>query len=170
MTCDRLLVSACCAVVCLLAWLGPTYVWAQRPECIVPKGAILPGGCEEQKCKDKDGKSIPCAEKILPGACDRPPGCDPGDPTTVGKCTGMTPDDGQLGEAAKLLHLKRTNDPDVVLDMENAAQQLTRTALKAIAVLAGRSDYEPQLAGRVWKPTDEELETAMAAKDRREAL
>src|SRR5438067_789816 len=41
---------------------------------------------------------------------------------------------------------------------ENAAQQLTRTALEAIAALAGRSDYEPQLAGRVWKPTEEELE------------
>jgi len=52
---------------------------------------------------------------------------------------------------------------------EPAAQQLTRDILKAIAVLAGQPDFEPQLAGRVWKPTEEELEAAMNAKERREA-
>lgn len=52
---------------------------------------------------------------------------------------------------------------------DNAAQQLTRDALKAIAALAGQPDFEPRLAGRVWKPTEEELEAAMAAKERRDA-
>jgi hypothetical protein len=34
---------------------------------------------------------------------------------------------------------------------------------KEIARLAGQEDFEPQLAGRRWKPTDEELVTSIAA-------
>jgi 1-acyl-sn-glycerol-3-phosphate acyltransferase len=52
---------------------------------------------------------------------------------------------------------------------ENRAQQLTRQALRAIAKLAHEADFEPRLAGRVWKPTEEELEATMAAKERRDA-
>lgn len=38
---------------------------------------------------------------------------------------------------------------------------------KAIAELAGQPDFEPRLAGRNWKPTQEELEADMAAADAR---
>ena len=54
-------------------------------------------------------------------------------------------------------------------DVENLAQELTRQALKRIAALADRYDFEPQFAGRNWKPTAEELEAAMDAKERRDA-
>jgi 1-acyl-sn-glycerol-3-phosphate acyltransferase len=46
---------------------------------------------------------------------------------------------------------------------------LTMRAMKEIARLAGQPDFEPQLAGRRWKPTQEELEAAMAAQSRRRA-
>lgn len=52
---------------------------------------------------------------------------------------------------------------------EHVAVELTRRAMRAIAVLAGQSDFEPQIAGRNWKPSAEELEEAMAAKERRDA-
>jgi 1-acyl-sn-glycerol-3-phosphate acyltransferase len=52
---------------------------------------------------------------------------------------------------------------------ENLAVELTRRAIRAIAALAGQAEYEPRIAGRNWKPTAEELEEAMAAKERREA-
>lgn len=48
------------------------------------------------------------------------------------------------------------------------AQELTRQALKAIAALAGHSDFEPRIAGRNWKPTEAELVAAIAAKEQRE--
>jgi 1-acyl-sn-glycerol-3-phosphate acyltransferase len=51
---------------------------------------------------------------------------------------------------------------------ENSAVELTRRAIRAIADLAGETDYEPRIAGRNWKPTAAELEEAMAAKDRRD--
>jgi 1-acyl-sn-glycerol-3-phosphate acyltransferase len=40
--------------------------------------------------------------------------------------------------------------------------------LRAIARLAGQPDFVPQLAGRVWKPTADELEIAMAEAETRE--
>ncbi|HMC11137.1 MAG TPA: lysophospholipid acyltransferase family protein, partial [Pirellulaceae bacterium] len=52
---------------------------------------------------------------------------------------------------------------------EGGAQQFTLEILKAIAKLAGRSDFEPRIAGRNWKPTAEELDAAMDAKERRDA-
>jgi len=52
---------------------------------------------------------------------------------------------------------------------EGSAQEFTLQILKAIAKLAGRTDFQPRLAGRNWKPTAEELEEAMAAKERRDA-
>jgi 1-acyl-sn-glycerol-3-phosphate acyltransferase len=45
--------------------------------------------------------------------------------------------------------------------------QLTLRAMKEIACLAGQPDFEPQLAGKRWKPTQEELEEAMASQERR---
>jgi hypothetical protein len=39
--------------------------------------------------------------------------------------------------------------------------------LKALAELAGQPDFEPKIAGRQWKPTDAELEVAMAEADKR---
>ncbi|MBC8876641.1 MAG: 1-acyl-sn-glycerol-3-phosphate acyltransferase [Planctomycetes bacterium] len=41
--------------------------------------------------------------------------------------------------------------------------QLMLEAIKAIAGLAGREDFEPSLAGRRWKPTEEEVDRDMAA-------
>ena len=51
---------------------------------------------------------------------------------------------------------------------EHAAKELTLHALKAIAALADEPDFEPQLAGRSWKPTEAELNAAYAAQDERE--
>jgi 1-acyl-sn-glycerol-3-phosphate acyltransferase len=39
--------------------------------------------------------------------------------------------------------------------------------LKALATLGGQPDFQPQLAGRNWKPSQEELNAAMDAADRR---
>lgn len=47
--------------------------------------------------------------------------------------------------------------------------ELTLRAMKEIARLAGQPEFEPQLAGRCWKPTQEELEEAMARPSRRRA-
>jgi 1-acyl-sn-glycerol-3-phosphate acyltransferase len=44
---------------------------------------------------------------------------------------------------------------------------LMRRCFKSVAALAGQSDFEPQLAGRNWKPTRKELEAQMDAADRR---
>lgn len=51
---------------------------------------------------------------------------------------------------------------------DGIVQEVTRQAMKAIGELAGRSDFQPQIAGRVWKPTEAELEAAMADQERRE--
>ena len=45
--------------------------------------------------------------------------------------------------------------------------ELTLQAMKEIARLAGQPDFEPELAGKRWKPTTEELEEAMELADRR---
>lgn len=47
-------------------------------------------------------------------------------------------------------------------------QQLVCNCVREIARLAGRDDFEPQLAGRNWLPNDEELDAA-AAHSRRES-
>jgi len=52
----------------------------------------------------------------------------------------------------------------------SAAEQITRELIQAIAALADRHDFVPQLAGRNWKPTAEQLAKAMDAKDAREGL
>jgi 1-acyl-sn-glycerol-3-phosphate acyltransferase len=52
-------------------------------------------------------------------------------------------------------------------DDQAAMQEMTRRALKAIAELAGHSDFEPQFAGRDWKPTEQDLAAAMAASETR---
>jgi 1-acyl-sn-glycerol-3-phosphate acyltransferase len=54
----------------------------------------------------------------------------------------------------------REQDLDVVAEV-------LRRAMKAIAALAGQPDFEPQIAGRDWKPTPLQLETDMAASHRR---
>lgn len=46
-------------------------------------------------------------------------------------------------------------------------QEILRRILKEIAALGGQPDFEPQIAGRNWKPTQEDLEEAMAEADRR---
>jgi 1-acyl-sn-glycerol-3-phosphate acyltransferase len=51
----------------------------------------------------------------------------------------------------------------------SSAEAFTFEILRAIATLAGRTDFQPRLAGRQWKPTDEEVEAAAAAQDRRTA-
>lgn len=53
---------------------------------------------------------------------------------------------------------------------ERQAEHFTRAIVRAIAQLADKPYFEPQMAGRKWKPTAEELEDAMAAKDAREGL
>jgi 1-acyl-sn-glycerol-3-phosphate acyltransferase len=45
--------------------------------------------------------------------------------------------------------------------------ELTLLAMKEIARLAGQPDFEPELAGKRWKPTEEELEEAMEVAGRR---
>jgi 1-acyl-sn-glycerol-3-phosphate acyltransferase len=55
----------------------------------------------------------------------------------------------------------REDEPQIV-------QQVMLRVLKAIAVLADQPDFEPQLAGRNWKPTAEEVAAdAEAAEQRR---
>lgn len=46
-------------------------------------------------------------------------------------------------------------------------QEILRRSLKAVAALTCHPDFEPQIAGRHWKPTEEELEEAMAEAERR---
>lgn len=45
--------------------------------------------------------------------------------------------------------------------------ELTLAAMKEIARLAGQPDFEPELAGKRWKPTEAELEEAMELAERR---
>ena len=50
---------------------------------------------------------------------------------------------------------------------ENTSREVLMRAMKAIAELAGELNYEPQIAGRGWKPTAEELASDMAGSRRR---
>jgi 1-acyl-sn-glycerol-3-phosphate acyltransferase len=54
-------------------------------------------------------------------------------------------------------------------DETSSAETFILDILKAIADLAGRTSFQPQLAGPHWKPTEEEIEAAASAKDQREA-
>jgi len=47
-------------------------------------------------------------------------------------------------------------------------QEAMLRILRALALAAGREGYQPQLAGRNWKPTQEELDAAMDAADERQ--
>ena len=63
-------------------------------------------------------------------------------------------------------------DPVAFIDSGNedgTAREFTRQMLKAIARLADKPYFEPTIAGRNWKPTKEELDAAMDAKERRDA-
>ena len=63
-------------------------------------------------------------------------------------------------------------DPAAFLHSDNedhSAREFTMQILRAIARLADKPYFEPTIAGRNWKPTKEELESAMDAKDRRDA-
>jgi len=51
---------------------------------------------------------------------------------------------------------------------DGIAAEITRRVVKAIAELAGRRDFVPQIAGRNWKPSDVEVAAATAAKEQRE--
>ena len=50
---------------------------------------------------------------------------------------------------------------------DGVVADVMRRVLKAIATLAGQPDFEPQLAGRNWKPTQEELNAAMEQAEQR---
>jgi 1-acyl-sn-glycerol-3-phosphate acyltransferase len=50
---------------------------------------------------------------------------------------------------------------------EHVLEEVLRRAMKAIAALAGRPDFEPEFAGRDWKPTAAQLATDKAASQRR---
>jgi len=52
---------------------------------------------------------------------------------------------------------------------DDAVGQLMKTCMRAIAELAGQSDFEPQLAGRRWKPSAEEVAADMEAQRARRA-
>ena len=66
----------------------------------------------------------------------------------------------RIGQPISLEEFQKTESrPN---DVPAALQKM----LKAIAALAGEPDFVPQLAGRVWKPTPAELETAMAEADK----
>jgi 1-acyl-sn-glycerol-3-phosphate acyltransferase len=54
------------------------------------------------------------------------------------------------------------------LDEPGVVKTAMRRILTALAELAGKPDFEPQIAGRNWKPTQAELDAAMDAADRRE--
>ena len=46
-------------------------------------------------------------------------------------------------------------------------QEVMRRTVKALAALAGEPDFEPQMAGAKWKPTEQELESAIVAAEAR---
>ena len=67
-----------------------------------------------------------------------------------------------IGEPIDLSEYERDDNED------GFAGRVMLDVVAQIAHLAGRDDFEPQLAGRRWKPTREEVERAMA-KARRKA-
>jgi 1-acyl-sn-glycerol-3-phosphate acyltransferase len=67
----------------------------------------------------------------------------------------------RFGQPVDLSDLfEREGDTDVV-------QTAMLRILRALADTAGRPDFQPQLAGRNWKPTQEDLNAAMDAADER---
>lgn len=46
-------------------------------------------------------------------------------------------------------------------------EEVMRLTLRRIAELAGQPDFQPEFAGRSWKPTAEQLAADMDAADRR---
>ena len=50
---------------------------------------------------------------------------------------------------------------------EGVLETVILRAMKAVASLSGERDFEPQIAGRHWKPSDAELEADRAAQRRR---
>jgi 1-acyl-sn-glycerol-3-phosphate acyltransferase len=48
-------------------------------------------------------------------------------------------------------------------DADGLVEQVMLRVAREIARLAGRDDFEPQLAGRRWKPTDDELAASIDA-------
>lgn len=65
----------------------------------------------------------------------------------------------------ELIHLsvadERKDDDEMVRDFMNEV-------VREIALLAGRDDFEPQFAGRRWRPTEEEVKTHADEKRKRE--
>lgn len=57
----------------------------------------------------------------------------------------------------------REHDKEIV-------NQLTRKCVLEIAKLAGKPDYEPQLAGKKWRPSDEQLHDEVEAFQKRSGL
>lgn len=55
------------------------------------------------------------------------------------------------------------------VDDRDTHAELTMRAMKEIARLAGHPDFEPQLAGKKWKPTAEEVAEAIAGQAKRRA-
>ena len=47
-------------------------------------------------------------------------------------------------------------------------KELMTRVVKAIAKLAGQDDFQPEFAGRKWKPTDEEIQAGLDNLNRRE--
>lgn len=45
---------------------------------------------------------------------------------------------------------------------EGVLEELTLRAVKALAVLAGKPEFEPKMAGKKWKPTQDELDADIA--------
>ena len=66
----------------------------------------------------------------------------------IGMPINVAPQDGSVHDAAD-------------------AGELMLQCMREIARLSGREGYEPRLAGRRWKPTDEELDAAMKESERR---
>jgi 1-acyl-sn-glycerol-3-phosphate acyltransferase len=75
-----------------------------------------------------------------------------------------------LMPARVVVQFGRPVDLSDLFDREGEAgvvSEAMQRVLRALADLAGRSDFEPELAGRNWKPTQEELDAAMDAADAR---
>ena len=67
----------------------------------------------------------------------------------------------RFGDAVDLADLYDRDD-------ESGIPQLAmERIIRALAALAGQSDFQPQIAGRNWKPTEQELAKAMDAADQR---
>lgn len=65
----------------------------------------------------------------------------------------------------ELLHLTEADDQE---DHDALIRDYMSEVVREIAALAGRDGFEPQLAGRRWRPTDEEVRADVEEKRRRE--